>query len=292
MENFQELTEKIFRQTYGFPSENLEGEELDKIRDAVIELRKSYASNVCTPLYHREEIRKAYMFAYYPYYIQPVYEVLTQIFRFKKMSETLAHWREKINPIRLSYIAGGPCPEFYGTVMALKDRGFDNDIHAEIYDIEEGWRDFQNITLDLCKNYYGKNISINFSSGYDVMNSSDYELCDGTDILFMQNYLSHVSFADDFLESFKNIIDSDKFSTIIILDLNYGSTSFILDKICSGYFKSKHNLSTVVKNIDFVLTETHPNPSRGIQKIFSYEIDGIHYPKKYTKYYYAVLRKK
>ena len=290
MEDFQELTEKIFRQTYGFPSENLSGEELDKVRDAVIELRKSYASNVCTPLYHREEIRKAYMFAYYPYYIQPVYEVVTRILRFKKMSPALEH-----NPINITYLAGGPCPELYGTIKALKEIGLDNDIDAQIYDIEEGWRNLQNITLDLCKDCYGKNISLKFFSGYDALNVENQNLNLGTEnILFMQNYLSHVRDVDEFLESFKNIL-AQNISTIIILDLNYDATAFILDKICSSYFKRKNNLSTVEKHIPYEyspLVEEHPNPSAGIKKIFTYEIDGITYPKKYTKYYYAVLRKK
>ncbi len=305
MENFQELTERIFRQTYGFPSENLQGEELDKVRDAVIELRDSYAANVCTPLYHREEIRKAYMFAYYPYYIQPVYDLVSNVLRTDWGQSSLEYWGERaigfdgedlgaVVPIDLTYIAGGPCPELFGTVKALKDIGLDNDIDAEIYDIEEGWRDLQNITLDLCKDYYGKNISLNFYSDYDARKSENQELRNGQGILFMQNYLSHVRDEEKFMQSFENLLNSNRFGKIIILDLNYNATGNIFERICDKDFMSKHSLIEILKHTPDdgdPITATHENPSFGIRKIFDRNIDGIHYPKKYTRYYYLALGK-
>lgn len=305
MENFRELTEKIFRQTYGFPSENLTGEDLDKVRAAVIELRNSYASNVCTPLYEREEIRKAYMFAYYPYYIQPVYKIFSNVLRTEFGEGMLENWGERnigfdgedlgaTVPIELTYLAGGPCPELYGTVKALKNFGFDNDIEVEIYDIEEGWRDLQNITLELCKDCYGKNISLTFSSDYDARDSSKQELKNGYGVLVIQNYLSHVVNTEKFMRTFESLLNSNRFGEIIILDLNYNATRNIFESICDKDFMSKHSLYTISKHTPDdgdPIQAIHESPSRGIQKIFSYKIDGIHYPKKYTRYYYLAFGK-
>ncbi|MBQ7476003.1 MAG: hypothetical protein IJT06_01250 [Selenomonadaceae bacterium] len=305
MENFAELTEKIFRQTYGFPSENLTGEELDKVRAAVIELRNSYASNVCKPLYQREEIRKAYMFSYYPYYVQPVYEIISNVLRTEWGECMLEYWGERaigfdsedlgaVCPIELTYIAGGPCPELYGTVKALKDIGLDNDIYAQIYDIEEGWRDLQNITLDLCKDCYGKNISLTFSSEYNALDSSKQELEHGYGILFIQNYLSHVVDTEKFMRSFESLLNSNRFGEVIILDLNYNATRNIFERICDKDFLSKHRLYTILKHTPDdgdPIQAIHEQPSRGIQKIFNSELDIITYPKKYTKYYYLAFGK-
>lgn len=305
MENFQELTERIFRQTYGFPSGNLKGDELDKVRDAVIELRSSYAANVCTPLYHREDIRKAYMFAYYPYYIQPVYNVISEFLKTDWGQRSLEYWGERsigydnedlgaVAPIELTYLAGGPCPELFGTVKALKDIGLDNDIYAEIYDIEEGWRNLQNITLDLCKDYYGKNISLEFFSGYDARKSENQELKQGQGILVIQNYLSHVRDEEKFMQSFESLLNSNRFGEIIILDLNYSATDYIFDSICNEDFLKKHSLRKILSHTPAdgdPITATHEYPSSGIRKIFTAEIDGISYPKKFTKYYYLALGK-
>ncbi|MBQ7629365.1 MAG: hypothetical protein IJS81_03985 [Selenomonadaceae bacterium] len=295
MENFQRLTERIFKQTYGFPSENLSGEKLDKVRDAVIKLRSSYASNVCTPLYHNEEIRKAYMFAYYPYYIQSVYDVISELLKTDWGQGELIHWGERrigyANPIELTYLAGGPCPELFGTVKALKDIGLDNDIYAEIYDIEEGWRNLQNITLDLCKDCYGKNISLNFYSDYDARKSENQELKQGQGILVIQNYLSHVRDAEKFMQSFESLLNSNRFGTIIILDLNYGATNYIFERICDKDFRKQHILFQILKHIPSdgePITVTHARPSFGIQKIFDSNINGLK-PRFNTKYYYLAL---
>lgn len=303
---FEKLTERIFQQTYGFPSVNLSGEELNNVRNAIIELRNSYASNVCTPLYHREEIRKAYMIAYYPYYIKPIYDLVTDVLHTDLgQQSSLEYWGERaigfdgedfgaVNPIELTYIAGGPCPELYGTVKALKDIGLDNDISAQIYDIEESWRDFQNITLELCKDYYGKNISLEFSSNYNALDLSNQDLKNEHGILFIQNYLSHVRNEEKFMQSFEAMLNSNRFDKIIILDLNYNATENIFEEICDKDFMSRHSLSTILKHTPSdgdPITATHENPSYGIQKIFNRNIDGIHYPKKYTRYYYVALQK-
>ena len=76
------LYQRVFEKTYG-PSETMDGllsfAETLRVREAVQSLRQSYqlqhADEACVSRYHTEENRKAYMLAYYPYYVEPACRV-------------------------------------------------------------------------------------------------------------------------------------------------------------------------------------------------------------------------
>ena len=77
------IFDRVFEKTYGpavMPYGCLSDAETIRVREAVQSLRQSYqpqyANEACVSRYHTEENRKAYMLAYYPYYVEPACRVV------------------------------------------------------------------------------------------------------------------------------------------------------------------------------------------------------------------------
>ena len=105
------LVKKIFRETYGVDDDELyrNAELRETIRGAVKSLRVSYDNNVCVTDYNAEENRKAYMIAYYPYFIAPARYVAKTCLK-PNVSATDGNW---------AFFAGGSCPEMLGVAQAV-----------------------------------------------------------------------------------------------------------------------------------------------------------------------------
>ena len=72
----ESLYEEVFCQTYGKDAEQLTSTEAEAIQSSVRMLRRGYRQPVCDSYYEREEARRAYMIAYYPYYIEPARQLV------------------------------------------------------------------------------------------------------------------------------------------------------------------------------------------------------------------------
>lgn len=298
---FEQFTERIFKETYGISSRALYFEtnyELrDKIREAVIALRISYDESLCTTPYNEDEIRKAYMIAYYPYYFYPAYQAMQKILEHVNLGE---------NP-HILYLAGGPCPELYGTARALSEKNFNGQLTGIIFDAEAGWKDQQTLTFKLCKemgvntNFYfstSYNIfdinSVNFMPEHDCTHCQDQLECGrafgnilynytpteygGVDIIFIQNYLSHVQDIEEF-KGYVGMLFASLLSGQILcfLDLDYDSTSQIFDLICDEDFLAENELSVIEKTIpseSFPCEVDHGLSTFGIRtNIFGYKVE-------------------
>lgn len=113
-----DFMERVFQMTYGFKSTALyyHPQTVAEIRDALKNLRFSfrtdYAQNDCR--YDVEDCRKAYMFAHYPYHVDPAYHIVKEFVapNLKNRKNITAH-----------YFACGPGPEIYATIKALTENG-------------------------------------------------------------------------------------------------------------------------------------------------------------------------
>ena len=105
------FVKKIFRKTYGVDDDELyhNAELREKIRNAVKSLRLSYQNHVCVTDYGAEENRKAYMIAYYPYFIAPAAYVAKTCLK-PNISKSDGNW---------AFFASGPCPELLGVAQSL-----------------------------------------------------------------------------------------------------------------------------------------------------------------------------
>ena len=300
---FEEFTEKIFQETYGKPSKAFYYKEnyaiRDKIRESVMLLRKSYENSVCITPYNEEEIRKAYMIAYYPYYIAPIKKIVQE-----QIVPKICN-KEKIF---IDCFAGGPCPEVYGTVKAISDFGKSQDIDIASYDLEKGWSNYKNITMNLCKELVNK-LKWLFAYNFDISahvhalkhwrvgtKKLSERWSNETDIFLLQNYLSHVSDEMQFMTWFTNLSQLMKIGSFFVcIDFKgYPLVEKILNMLGNEKFVANFNLSVNNKCIpsrDAICEIRHDNPSYGIRKnIFDEKTDGLH-KKNITKFYYVVLQK-
>lgn len=272
---FGNFTERIFRETYGrkstaffFPDNH---DERNKIREAVVALRLSYEEDFCTTPYAEKEIRDAYMISYYPYYYLPAYNIMAQhVIPALKDSG----FEPRNRPLNVTYLAGGPCPEVFGTALAVSESNFCKKIHGHIFDAEQGWEEGQQITLRLCKDFAGIDTDFSLHTAYNVFDRSvvTFELIDPhddcwicsnrydcdkffgsllfweTDVLFMQNYLSHVTDVKEFLKYLELLATCAQEGTIFSFpDLKYGATRQIFDSICDENFLKGNGLKLIAE---------------------------------------------
>ena len=191
------LVKRIFRETYGVEDTELyrNAEASERFRNDVKKLRESYAKPFCDTDYNDYEIRKAYMIAYYPYYIEPARYVVENFVV------------PMFNEPELHFFACGPCPELYGTLLALRDKNFRGKIFVNTYDVESEWSLY--CTYNLCEEilpieYWG------FQSNFFVGDSLSFAerirdfdiLYPDEKIFFLQNYLSHMPDTPEAVEKF------------------------------------------------------------------------------------------
>lgn len=120
-------------------------ERLRLTRDEVRNLRIAYRSCPCQVDYSAENTRAAYLLAYYPHYIEIVYNELCKIHE----SCYPATWNEEA--ICGSFLGGGPCPEIIGWLAFLQER-FPNirKVTAYVFDkYAESWKVSMSITQEL-----------------------------------------------------------------------------------------------------------------------------------------------
>ncbi|NLZ35185.1 hypothetical protein N3C_2398 [Clostridium sp. N3C] len=290
------LYDFIFENTYNKTLEDLQDEEAAKIREDVVVLRKSYQDKVCVTNYNMDRLRRAYMICYFPYYLDPAYDLLK--------NSVIPLIKENImsnNKVCLSYFAGGPCPELVGTLKAFRDSGINKKFEVRILDYEQGWKEQRKITQKVIKKYLPEvKLSLQTFSGCDLMldcgfcnNCWEYcknELYRKTDIYFMQNCLNHIYQKAEVVENIKNKISYAKSGAIfVIIDLKYDRVEEIMGK----FIKDIEGAAKVVAtNVGKEVASKYFNeviPDLLKKKIFNGQ-DGLK-AKKLTKYYYAVLIK-
>lgn len=144
------------------------------------------------------------------------------------------------------------------------------------------------------KSYSGFNIGDSLPSG-----SNCREAVSDANIFFMQNYLSHLSPTSDnlnkFLRWFSAWASVAKDGTLFaFVDLNYGSTATIFDRLGDENFLEANGLGIIDAHVPAFgdpLTIHHCDTRLAINNnIFTGE-DGL-IQKKRTNFYFLVLQKK
>lgn len=304
----KELISKIFQQTYGVDATHLYNDEkmCEVIRDAVVALRKSYKPSYrnsgCESIYHNEEVRKAYMISYYPYYFEPAHRIV------EKIIMPQLSYKEKIF---IDCFAGGPCPEVYGAIKAISKLPNVEKVDVASYDIEQGWSNYRNITFNLCRKLVNK-LTWLFVYGFDItatadsllrLNAGSTKLCERwknkTDIFLLQNYLSHINENDqevnNFLKWFVNLANCMKIgSFFVFVDLNYNSVKQIFKIFSDKNFLLENELEIIESHLPFndkePLCITHENTIESLRENIFIGGENL-IQKKNTKFYYIVLQK-
>lgn len=243
------IFDRVFEKTYSpavMPYECLSDAETIRVREAVQSLRQSYqpqyANEACVSRYHTEENRKAYMLAYYPYYVEPACRVVRD-YVIPALQE-----RQAFYPVlNLAFFAGGPCPEMYGTLKALRGAQLHDRTAITILDWECGWESEQQISWQLCQEDGLVRCGDEGRLIYCCDNLAPCEQCmhgrtcrkriqEQADVYFLQNYLSHVEPTEQetFLDKMRATVEQAKPGAVfVIIDLQYAGSKAIMRELAA-----------------------------------------------------------
>lgn len=275
------LVKRIFRETYGVDDDELynNAELCETIRHTVKSLRVSYKNNVCVTDYGAEENRKAYMIAYYPYFIAPARYVVENF---------VAPQISQRELIKADFFASGPCPELLGTVAALKKMERCIQVDVQTYDPQPGWFPYQQMTFKLAEKL------LKVSAPAVILAHAEGRI--ETDIFFMQNYLSHMPCqnADKFIEDFSAVAARTNSKTFFVfVDLNYGSTAMVFRRLVDENFLRTNGLEKIAAHIPdygepFMIR--YGDTTQALRDNIFTDDDGL-IQKKCTRFYFVALKK-
>lgn len=286
------LVKRLFRETYGVDDDELyRNDELrERIRNSVKSLRASYQNNVCVTDYNTEENRKAYMIAYYPYFVAPAAYVAKTCIK-PNISATDGNW---------AFFAGGPCPEMLGVAQAVT-----HPVRFVTLDLEANWFPYQKMTRKFCEEFFSVKSGLTFYHGFNIgdtlPNGSNCReaVVINANLFFMQNYLSHLSPTTDNINKFMRWFSAwaavaKDGALFAFVDLNYGSTATVFDVLGDENFLRANGLAIINAHIPAFgdpLTIHHDETTQAINdNIFTGE-QGLQ--KRFlTKFYFVVLQKK
>ena len=303
------FAEQVFRETYGVAPAAMSDELCQEIRTAVRTLRRAYnASDADPDIYEREANRRAYMIAYYLFYIRPADYVTDRFIAPQLFEDDL---RNIFQPqpqggtqdgLNLAYFAGGPCPELYGSLKALKKHGFTNITSAHVLDRESGWQNEFAVTRNLVRqNLRLQDFPIRRVYGCDVYRDCAHHctlgdrcqsaLYQSADVFYMQNFLSHMPRKNEssFLDALSQRVSQAKRGALFaIIDLNYSQVRDVFAQL-PRLLQGRADIIDTNCGRGTVTFMDDLTPPALRARVFTGE-DGLK-PRRRTSFYYFVFQK-
>lgn len=257
-----------------------------KLRDPVRKIRELYKKPIGGFFpYHDLLFQFAYLVAYFPYYIEPLYHVLT--------SANLPDSLFAKGLLKTSFFGGGPCPEILGLAAYLRQRapGLSN-IETAVFDCEPTWRIIQKVLLkNMLQEYASEQTNFSITSNQCNVVQCDAKVCAcgvaGSDIIVAQNFLSEV-YTDRLraIKTFEGLVHRSGCRYLILIENNYRQTKELMTSIARHLHKEglTKNLVQAASN------SIRPNilvPEVLSQHLYADE-DGLR-ARKYVHYHHMLI---
>ncbi|MBP2641116.1 MAG: hypothetical protein H6Q66_2067 [Firmicutes bacterium] len=214
---------------------------LTQDRELVRSLRQDYSQNVPRTDYENDNA-KAYMLAYFPYYVETLYHLLEELAELK----SLPILRED-NIMNIVILGGGPMPELLGIASHVKKRyPRVEKLKVSVFDINDNvWKKYRHgCTVKLLEKY--GNIKMMLSEHHCDFLSCEIcqekvckQVLGEADLVVMQNCISDIIGERDRRGSkasfsFAEIFKSLRFGALFLLcDLDYSKTNEALRECVS-----------------------------------------------------------
>jgi len=261
-------------------------EYLIKMRPFVRNLRKQFKPESVNINYSDTNNRQAYMLAYYPHYIQQLYDVLAK-----------APISFENNPILETCFFGvGPAPEVLGLVTYLKKyQPKIQQLKTYLFDkYIQAWQSEREITQSLVSQNWPGQLQIEtFASdifNLKLLTENELNVIDSSCLFVMQNCFNDlVGKPKELQENIISLFEKmPPHSIFIITDLNYGKIKEVMQKIENDATKT---LGVSLSNICYYESRNDliekPN---NLKNLFTGE-DGL-IAKGNTRYYALVLQRR
>ena len=275
------IYEEIFSEIYGYPVCNLNENNSRNIRDSIIKLRASYRSNEPITEYDKSSIRKAYMLAYYPNYMNLVYELVKL--------HIVDNLTNEARRIKVVFFAAGPGPEVSGVLKGLNDSKFNKRLDINILDLEKGWEKERKVTSNIIKKLDNLKISsLNHLSGCDLTVNckqicSNWVSCEKSifqgDLYFMNNCINHMG----------SEVNLKQGAIFTIIDLDYENVRNTIRSLNNDCNDIVQVISTNI-NSKISVSKLNVKLPNEISKYIFNNTKGL-IAKKNTNYYYIILRR-
>jgi hypothetical protein len=235
--------------------------------------------------YDDEKFRAAYLLAYFPYYIEPIYHVLQKA----DLPDSLF----ASGNLKAAFFGGGPCPEVLGLAAYLRKRApYLKTVDATVFDRQSGWSNIQQeLVPSMLPSYKSGHTKFSLESkSCDVVDCLARECNCGIadkDIIIAQNFLTEV-YTDKkrAMETFERLIKQSQCRYIVFVDNMYDEVKDMMNEL-SGYL---HDKGLTKHRASAETTEIRPNfrlPEVMQQHLFTGE-DGL-IPKSTVKFHHMVL---
>lgn len=228
--------------------------------------------------------RAAYMLAYFPFYIEPIYYVTQS--HINKLIEA------NTSEINICFIGGGPLPELLGLSKSISAKNNVSKLNCSILDAFPYW-----ITE---REYCTKSLLEDYFKGEVGMDSLTFNLWSNNlkipkeihnaDLVVAQNCINDCpqnkfqTMKKNFQQIWKNM---KKGSSIIILDLNYVTINELLKDLKVYFCK---NGGIVIQ--DIIKDEKRPNipKCQHLEELLFEQVDGL-IARRSVKYYSLIVKK-
>ena len=185
--------------------------------------------------YHDGNFRAAYLLAYFPYYIEPVYHALA--------AGNITFVERPNGVMKAAFLGGGPVPEILGLAAYLRDHSpHITAVDATVFDREAGWHKIQQELLPLLAPAYlpASGCLTLRHRPCDVVTclgsacSCDEVLAD-IDFVISQNFLTEI-YADRerALPTFRNIIRKSRCKAILFIENAYTEVFRFMGELAAG----------------------------------------------------------
>lgn len=235
--------------------------------------------------YDDGSFRAAYLVAYFPYYIEPVFHVL--------QAANLPNSLFATGTLKAAFFGGGPCPEALGLAAYLRNRAPRlTSVEATVFDRQPGWNPVQQGLLQSMLPSYASsqtNFTMN-SKQCDVVECVNLRCSCGVgdmDVIIAQNFLTEVYMdRSRAMDTFERLIRRSSCRYLVFIENNYPEVKGLMNELSAflcdkGLTESRPVAETSTIRPNFILPQV-------MQQSLFIGTDGL-IAKKMVHFHHMVL---
>ena len=262
-------------------------QRLENLRPELYQMRMSYRQ---FPYYidYRGSKKYVYLLAYYPFYIDMLYNVLNNNNCIKFLQNAAK------NSANAAFFGAGPAPEAIGLLSFIKDKLHAvNQARLFFFEMNPEWENIRERLIRNGRNAYWGNEIIQLNKSCNILrcpecfNQICNEMANNCQLFIFQNFLGDIIHTDTWLKNIQELIQRIRQKSIlIIIDLNYHQIREAMEAIESIIIDN----GFVFKSASTGVAEIRPNIERDCEiDAYFFDINQPYLKPKYSVRFYSSI---
>ncbi|MCX6083229.1 MAG: hypothetical protein NTW32_27190 [Chloroflexi bacterium] len=285
------------RELNNIPNDEALAESLTLSQHYVTKLREAYLESPSNVDFSCKHTRAAYLLAYYPNYIEPIYEILCELD--DEVIES-AFYRKHLRGV---FLGAGPAPEVLGWIKFINDYA-KHVKQATAYLLDkhvQGWRIAQEITRGyVAPSYWGGELLTIKPMELDFLSPSALEapfigpIIGISDMVVIQNCLNdQLANKDAVFTMLLNIFSKTAPGALFVIsDLHYDPIRQFIQEFTTQIEQQNLGKTLIeVKEEPRTIRAQFSVPQPVLENLLTGDESKHLIAKKYTKFYYAVCQR-